>query len=425
MATEVRLPQLGESVHEGTVSKWLKKVGDTVGLYEPLVEITTDKVDTEMPSPVAGVLLQILVPEGATVKTGTPIALVGEVGSDVVRESAEGGTGEPTRAPGAEAPAASPANARSGLPSAPRLSPVVARMVAEHNIDISQLKGSGEGGRITKQDILAYLESRKATPPAAAPTAAPGVQEEVIPLTVMRRTIAERMIQSKRTSAHVTAVIEVDMTRVVQLREKHKEEFLHREGVRLTYLAFIAHAAIRAIKDYPIVNAVMAEDTIIIKHYVNLGIAVALEDGLIVPVIKRADEKSLLGLARAIEDLAQRAREKRLTVDDVQGGTFTITNPGVFGTILGTPIIHQPQVAILDVEAIVKRPVVVSDERGDAIAIRSMMNLSLSFDHRVFDGAQAAMFLARVKAYLEGADFGLTGGQLWGDGGGEGEAKRS
>jgi len=298
-------------------------------------------------------------------------------------------------------------------------------MVAEHNIDISQLKGSGEGGRITKQDILAYLESRKATPPAAAPTAAPGVQEEVIPLTVMRRTIAERMIQSKRTSAHVTAVIEVDMTRVVQLREKHKEEFLHREGVRLTYLAFIAHAAIRAIKDYPIVNAVMAEDTIIIKHYVNLGIAVALEDGLIVPVIKRADEKSLLGLARAIEDLAQRAREKRLTVDDVQGGTFTITNPGVFGTILGTPIIHQPQVAILDVEAIVKRPVVVSDERGDAIAIRSMMNLGLSFDHRVFDGAQAAMFLARVKAYLEGADFGLTGGQLWGDGGGEGEAKRS
>ena len=414
MATTIQLPQLGESVHEGTLGKWLKKVGDKVDLYDPLVEITTDKVDTEMPSPVAGTLLAILVPEGTTVQAGTAIAVIGEQGE---------------RLEATVPPAGQPQTGTTTSSATLRLSPVVARMVAEHNLDPRQIKGTGDGGRITKQDVLAFLAGQgaaapvtsaapaatggdSAPPPQAAPakvaTAAPaGMREERIPLSTMRRSIAEHMIRSRRTSAHVTAFVEVDMTRIVQLRERHKDDFERRTGVRLTYMPFIAYAAIRALKDFPIVNSMMAEDAIVVKHYVNLGIAVALEDGLIVPVIKNADEKSLQGLARDIEDLARRAREKGLTPDDVQGGTFTITNPGVFGTILGTPIINQPQAAILDVEAIVKRPVVITTDGSDSIAIRSMMNLGLSFDHRIIDGAIAARFLGRVKQYLEEAAFGL------------------
>lgn len=448
MATRVELPQLGESVHEGTIGKWLKKVGEDVKLYEPIAEISTDKVDAEMPSPVAGTLLRILVPEGSTVKAHSVIAVVGARDEKLLDDASALPT-PPAAAEqataGAKTEPAPQAQVTTGAPPAIpfaegslRLSPVVARMVSENRIDPRQIRGSGEGGRITKQDVLAYLEQRRqaapiqerpaapqGTAPAAAAIEGAGLaaplaeqpaaegpaplaeQEERLPLTNMRRLIAEHMVRSRRTAAHVTAFIEVDMTELVRLRERLKLDFERRSGVKLTYMAFIAQAAMRAMRDFPLVNSTMDDEGILIKHYVNLGIAVALPSGLIVPVIKRAHEKNIEGLARAIEDLARRAREKRLSPDEVQGGTFTITNPGVFGTVLGTPIINQPQAAILDVEAIVKRPVVVTHDGADSIAIRSMMNLGLSFDHRIFDGAVAAQFLARTKLYLEQANFGL------------------
>lgn len=434
MATKIELPQLGESVHEGTLGKWLKNVGDTVKLYEPIVEVSTDKVDTEMPSPVAGTLLQVLVKEGETVKAGTPIALIGDVGEQAtaaapVRERAGDSTTPPTTAtPAATAPQAAGPAPDSRL----RLSPVVARMLADYNLDPHVLKGSGEGGRITKLDVQAYLDQHEQPGPAIASAAVPespfpslqpeplspqplatvpqaqaAGREETVPLSNMRRLIAEHMVRSRRTAAHVTAFAEVDMTRLVLLRERNKAAFEARNAVKLTFMPFMAMAAIRALRDFPTVNSVLTGDAIIVKHYVNLGIAVALDDGLIVPVIKNADEKNLQGLARAIADLAQRARERRLSPDDVQDGTFTITNPGAFGTILGTPIIHQPQAAILDMEAIVKRPVVVTSDGLDSIAIRSIMFLGLSFDHRIIDGAVAAQFLGRTKQYLEQAEFDL------------------
>ncbi len=384
MATEIKMPQLGESVVEGIIGKWLKKVGDRVEKYEPLLEVITDKVDSEIPSPAEGVLLKILVPEGETVKAGTVIALLGEEGEEEVTPS-------PAPAPAEEA------EARPRRP--PRISPVVARIATEHDVALSQVKGTGRGGRVTKKDILRFIEEReKAAPaPARPPEAPPPVPGEVIQLTPMRRTIAEHMVRSKHTAPHVTTVMEVDMSRVVAFREGHKEEFRRREGFNLTYTPFFVQAVVAGLKAVPIVNSTFTEEGIVVKKEINIGVAVAVEEGLIVPVIKHADEKSLLKLAREVNDLATRAREKRLSPDDVQGGTFTITNHGVGGSLLATPIINQPQAAILGVGAITKRVVVVDD----AIAIRPMCFLSLTFDHRVLDGAVADRFLARVKDYLE------------------------
>jgi 2-oxoglutarate dehydrogenase E2 component (dihydrolipoamide succinyltransferase) len=387
MAVEIKMPQLGETVVEGTIGKWLKQVGDRVEKYEPLLEVITDKVDSEIPSPAEGVLLKILVPEGETVQAGTVIALLGEEGEEV-----------------APAPPPGPAEvARTKPRRPPRISPVVARIAAEHDVDLSQVKGTGRGGRVTKKDILRFIEEREKVAPEAPP-APPKVPEapapipgEVIELTPMRRAIAEHMVRSKRTAPHVTTVMEVDMSRVVAFREAHKEEFRQREGFNLTYTPFFVQAVVAGLKAVPIVNSTLTDEGIVIRKEINIGIAVAVDEGLIVPVIKHADEKSLLKLAREVNDLATRAREKRLSPDDVQGGTFTITNHGVGGSLFATPIINQPQAAILGVGAITKRVVVVND----AIAIRPMCFLSLTFDHRVLDGAVADRFLARVKEYLE------------------------
>jgi len=460
MATETRvevvMPQMGVSVSEGTVTKWLKREGEEIAADEPLLEISTDKVDTEVPSPGSGVLERILVPEGETVPVGTVLALIARTGvADAKHEAAPSAPEPPPApapAPSPEPEAAAEAAARLGNGQAERafVSPVVARIAAEHGIDVSRVPGTGRGGRVTKKDILAFIESGAAASPAAAvapgeaspeptaarpeavapplaapperpsaapsptpppsvspapaPAAAPAPGEIVEPMTAMRRGIAEHMRRSLDTSAHVTTVFEVDMSKVVGIRDRLKPEYERLYGVNPTYLAFIARATIEAIRDWPWVNAEIRGESIVVKRYVNLGIAVALEGGkgLIVPVIKNAHELNLLGLARAIADVAQRARTKKLTPDDVQGGTFTITNPGGWGAIVGTPIINQPQVAILDVEALVKRPVAVQDDRGnDVIAIRPMMNLCLSYDHRLVDGAYAAQFMKQVREHLE------------------------
>jgi len=390
------MPQLGESVVEGTIGRWLKHVGERVEKYEPLLEVITDKVDSEVPSTAEGVLLKILVPEGETVKAGTVIALMGEEG-EVPEEAIP-------------LPPPRPAEEEAGRPA--RVSPVVARIAAEHGVDVSQVPGTGRGGRVTKQDILRFIEEREAampeappTPPAPeAPEALPAVPGEVIELTPIRKAIAEHMVHSKRAAPHVTTVMEVDMSRVVAYREAHKEEFRRREGFNLTYTPFFVRAVVAGLKAVPIANSTFTDEGIVVKKAINIGVAVAVDEGLIVPVIKNADEKSLLKLAREVDDLATRAREKRLKPEDVQGGTFTVTNHGVAGSLFATPIIHQPQAAILGVGAITKRVVAVDD----TIAIRPMCYLSLTFDHRVMDGAVADRFLARVKEYLEGFS-----GELW------------
>jgi 2-oxoglutarate dehydrogenase E2 component (dihydrolipoamide succinyltransferase) len=442
---DVVMPQMGVSVSEGTILKWLKQVGETVASDEPLLEISTDKVDTEVPSPGSGVLQQILVQEGETVDVGTRLAVIAPEGAAVPEAppAAEEPSAPPLAPePAAEAPAppepvpvpAAPAAAAPADGKAAErtfVSPVVARIAAEHGVDVSQVSGTGTGGRVTKKDILGFIEAgapmepREEVPPApppvpeappAAPTPPPAptptpvprleaVAGEIVePMTAIRRGIAEHMRRSLDTSAHVTTVFEVDMSKVVALREKLKPEYEEAYGVNPTYLAFIARTTVDAIRDWPWVNAEVRGETIVAKKYVNLGIAVALEGGrgLIVPVIKNAEGLNLLGIARAIADLAERARTKKLVPDDVQGGTFTITNPGGWGAIVGTPIINQPQVAILDVEALVKRPVVVQDEAGrDVIAIRPMMNLCLSYDHRLVDGAYAAQFMKQLREELE------------------------
>ena len=446
-AIDVVMPQMGVSVSEGTVTKWLKQEGETIEADEPLLEISTDKVDTEVPSPASGVVTQILVQEGETVEVGTKLAQIG--GAAAGAEPAAETPPEPaTQAAAQNADAASPAEtvqpAQPAQPAQPVervpvetasdngkafVSPVVARIASEHGVDPTQVPGTGTGGRVTKKDILAFIESGapapapmkakpEAPPPAAAPRAAaptapvqptpipqPQAGETLEPMTAMRRGIADHMRRSLDTSAHVTTVFEVDLTKVVGLRKKLKPEYETSYGVNLTYLAFIARATVEAIKSWPWVNGEIRGDKIVQKHFVNLGVAVALEGGkgLIVPVIKNAELLNLLGMAKAIADVADRARNKRLTPDDVQGGSFTITNPGGWGAIMGTPIISQPQVAILDVEALVKRPVVVTDEHGnDSIAIRSMMNLCLSYDHRLVDGAYAAQFMKELREKLEG-----------------------
>ena len=426
MPTNVIMPQMGESVAEGTITKWLKKVGERVERDEPLFEISTDKVDAEIPSPAAGLLAQVLVKENETVAVNTVVAVIDGEGTAVAAAAPaaeERVTPPPSPAapPPAQAPPAQAAPQAPGAAGEAKSSPLVRRIAREHQVDLTQVKGTGLGGRVSKKDILTYLEERQRpgaaevaptppTRPPAAPPAAPAAPAapqmvftgptQVVAMTPMRRQIAEHMVTSKRTSAHVYTVFEVELTKVVQMRERHKEEFERRNGLKLTYTPFFVRAAVEAIKEAPIINSSVEGANIIFKRDVNIGLAVALEHGLIVPVVKRADEKNFLGIARAVQDLAERARTKHLSVDEVQGGTFTITNPGSFGGLLGLPIINQPQVAILGVGAIEKRPVV----RDDAIAIRPMVYLSLSYDHRVIDGAVAEQFLGKIKKILENWD---------------------
>ncbi len=455
---EVVMPQMGVSVSEGTVTKWLKHVGDTIQADEPLLEISTDKVDTEVPSPGTGVLQEILVQEGETVAVGTLVARIGTgdaaapprpsvpdpLPSFVESEPEAAVPGaepepEPEPEPVAAVPAAEPEPDPEPTPAAPAagngksgehpvfVSPVVARIAAEHGVDPSAVPGTGRDGRVTKKDILAFVESNAApaappqpsppaptpapatprpsapAPPAAPP--APAVGEEITPMSAMRRGIADHMRRSLDTAAHVTSAIEVDMTRVVAIRGKLKAEFAASHGVGLTYLAFISRATVETLVEWPYINAEIRGESIVTRKYVNLGFAVSLEGGkgLIVPVLKHAEGLNLLGMARGIADLANRARTKKLLPDDVQGGTFTITNPGSYGTFLGTPVISQPQTAILGTYAVVKRPWVITDDAGqDAIAIRPIMNLTLTYDHRLVDGAYAGQFLRDLSQRLEG-----------------------
>ena len=376
---EVTMPQMGVSVAEGTILKWHKRPGDRVEVDEVVCEISTDKIDTEVPSPAAGRFARILVAEDQTVAVGTVLA-------EIETADVQSGNGEPDRSH--------------------VISPVVRRIADEHGIDLSEVHGTGIGGRIRKKDVVARVEQKEPvlhseSPYRPEPTANGQVAERREPLSPMRRQIAEHMVRSRQTAAHCTTVAEVDMTRVVARRQKLKDSFSAR-GVPLTVLAFVARATVAALREQPVLNASFDGDELVHHDDVNLGIAVALEDGLIVPVIHQAQRSSLEGLAAAIDELAARARTKRLGAGDVQAGTFTITNPGRFGTVLATPIINQPQVAILDLEAIVKRPVVIEGPDGDSIAIRHMAHLCLSFDHRALDGAEAARFLGRVKQLLEG-----------------------
>jgi pyruvate dehydrogenase E2 component (dihydrolipoamide acetyltransferase) len=489
MSTEVVMPQMGESIAEGTITKWLKKVGDRVERDEPLFEISTDKVDAEIPSPAAGTLTEIRFNEGDTVEINTTVAVLdgGATGaaepakaeapaqaqapaaSEPVKTEAapppqaqaDGKTAAP--APEASQPESSPAAASrveeqpkktavqrqlTETPTTPRpepakqagdnghgatasaeelrrtkSSPLVRKIAEEHGVDIAKLEGTGLSGRVTKNDILSFIESgapataaaprQAAASPAlheapAAPPVKPAAGDRVEQMTVMRKKIAEHMVQSRRTSAHVTTVYEIDMTRVAKLREQHKDSFFERTGTKLTYMPFIFQAVTNALRKFPIFNAQVSGDQIIYKRDINLGMAVALDWGLIVPVIKHADDLSISGLARAANDLAERARTKQLKPDEVGGGTFTITNPGVFGGLFGTPIINQPQLAILGVGKIEKRAKVLTTNEGeDFIAIRWMAYFALSFDHRVIDGSDAERFLAYVKEQLEAGEFSL------------------
>ena len=428
MPTNVIMPQMGESIAEGTITKWMKKVGERVDRDEPLFEISTDKVDAEIPSPAAGLLAQILVKENETVAVNTVVAVIDGEGTAVaapapMAAAAPSPEVTPISAPPAPLPAAGPSAPPAPGPSPEpaegaeeevRTSPLVRRIAREHNVDLGQVKGTGLGGRVSKKDILDFIEQRSAgiapapapaapaspAPPLTSPAVAFSGATQAVPMTPMRRQIAEHMVASKRTSAHVYTVVEVEMTRVVATRERFKDEFEQRNGIKLTFTPFFVRASVEAIKEFPIINSSVEGTNIIYKRDVNIGLAVALEHGLIVPVLKRADEKNFLGVARAVQDLAERARSKRLNVEDVQGGTFTLTNPGSLGGLFGLPIINQPQVAILGVGAIEKRPVV----RDDAIAIRHMVYLSISYDHRVIDGAVAEQFMGKIKRILENWD---------------------
>ena len=417
MTIEVRMPQMGESLAEGTLVKWHKKVGDRVRRDEPLFEISTDKVDTEVPSSADGYVIKVLVKEGETVPVHTVVCLLGDAipAQEVTRPSQEARSppeGAAAHLPAGRAlqPAEGHSRAESSSSRETRLleksSPLVRRLAAEHGIDIRTLKGSGTDGRVTKDDILRFIEGQGAARLQAAPPAPithRDTEDRIEPMSVMRQRIAEHMVLSRKTSAHVTSVFEVDMTGVRALKDSLLAEFEERHKTRLTYLPFIVQATARALLRFPLLNASVEGKNIHCHGDVNMGIAVALDDGLIVPVIRKAHGKGILSLAKAVNDLAQRARSKQLKPEEVQGGTFTITNPGVFGSLIGTPIINQPQVGILCVGAIQKRPVVLSDT--DAIAIRSMAYLSLTFDHRLVDGAVADRFLAEVKSTLEGTSF--------------------
>ena len=413
MPSNVIMPQMGESIFEGTLTKWLKKVGDPVKRDEPLFEISTDKVDSEIPAPASGVLSEIRVSEGETVQINTVVGVISEDGATASPSPARAEAKEAPKQQVAEPARPEPAEASMPEPESPapasrsvRSSPLVKRIAREEDVDLGQLEGTGLGGRITKKDILSHLSGRQSTdvppPPAPRPRMpsterSPAGSSEVVPMSAMRKSIAEHMLASRRTSAHVTTVFEVDLTRIVNMKNQHAQEFLEREGGKLSYMPFFIKTVAGALKEFPVVNASIFGTDIIYKKDVNIGVAVALDWGLIVPVVKNADEKSFLGIAKTASSLAERARQKKLAPEDVQGGTFTITNPGVFGSLLGTPIINQPQVAILCIGAITKRPVVIND----AIAIRSMAYLTLTFDHRLIDGAVADHFMFSLKNKLE------------------------
>ena len=410
MPTDVVMPQMGESIFEGTITKWLKKPGDKIQRDEPLFEISTDKVDAEIPAPASGVLQEIKVSEGNTVQVNTVVGVIGD-GSGA-SASAKAAAPAPPPAPPAsvkkEAPAPAAHAPEDEEDSDVRSSPLVRKLAREHNVDLAKVSGTGTGGRVTKQDVLDFVEHRTAAPVAApaprqasapAPAVIPG---DLVPMSQMRKIIAQRMIESRRTSAHVHCMFEVDLTRVVNLRNKLKNGFEQRHGARLTFMPFFVRAAIIALQQYPIVNSSLEGDSIRYHKHVNAGIAVALDWGLIVPVLRNGDELNFLGLQRGITDLGERARSKKLMPADVEGATFTITNPGQFGAVFGLPIINQPNVAIMGVGGITKQPLVITDKDGaDSIAIRSVVHLTLGYDHRIVDGAVADQFMALVKKTLE------------------------
>ena len=420
MSTPVVMPQMGESIAEGTIVRWIKKVGDTVDRDEPLFEISTDKVDAEIPSPTAGVLLEIAVKEGETVPIHSVVAMIGEAGtkpsasapaSSPSASAADAATARPAApvpvaaAPAAPAPvAAMPGAAVAADGRAQRSSPLVRRIAKEHGVDIGHISGSGAGGRVTKHDILEFIESGPTVASKAAPVHAPApvarmTGDRIEPMSVMRKKIAEHMVFSKHTSPHVYSVFEVNYSRVDQIRKAKKDDY-ERQGVKLTFTSFIAKVVTDCLRRHPVLNASIDGDNVVYRGSVNLGVAVSLDNGLIVPVVKGADEKNLLGLSRAIQDVADRARMKKLNPDEVQGGTFTITNPGNLGAQFGLPVINQPQVAILCVGTIEKRAVVIDD----MIGIRMMGYLTLGFDHRLVDGVVADEFLADLKTSLEQFD---------------------
>ena len=418
------MPQMGESIFEGTITKWLKKPGDKVQRDEPLFEISTDKVDAEIPAPASGVLQEIKVSEGNTVQVNTVVGVIGD-GAGAAASAPAKAAAPPAPAPSV-ARAPSPASPSAPPPAAPapvtheeedesdvRSSPLVRKLAREHNVDLAKVSGTGAAGRVTKQDVLDYVDHRTSAPPLAgdpskpsvglsgspAPAVIPG---DLVPMSQMRKIIAQRMIESRRTSAHVHCMFEVDMTRIVNLRNKLKNGFEQRHGARLTFMPFFVRAAIIALQQYPIVNASLEGDNVRYHKHVNAGIAVALDWGLIVPVLKNADELNFLGLQRGITDLGERARTKKLMPADIEGATFTITNPGQFGAVFGLPIINQPNVAIMGVGGITKQPLVITDKDGaDSIAIRSVVHLTLGYDHRIIDGALADQFMVVVKKTLE------------------------
>ena len=431
MSTRITMPQLGESVSEGTVGRWLKQEGETIKRDEPLVEIITDKVTAEYPSPVTGRVVKILVKEDETVKVGAEIAEIEEAGAAASASpastsassqapSATGNGGVPSASvPGASASVSNGTSATSAAPSATsatatleRVSPLARRMAQEHQIDLNQIQGTGENGRIRKEDIMAHLAQPTqpmATAPAPVATAAPRPAAPAMPVAAMegdqlinpspaRRVIAEHMVRSKQTSPHATTIFEVDMTNLARWLATNKDTFRQREGYGISFQTFAIKAAVEALREYPYVNASWTEDNkILLRHNINVGISIALENNLIVPVIRNADTLSLAGIARAMSDLVARARTNRLKLDELQGGTFTVNNPGVFGTMMSMSIINQPNAAILTMDAVVKRPIVI----GDAIAIRDMMYMSISFDHRILDGLTAAQFMGAIKRRLE------------------------
>jgi pyruvate dehydrogenase E2 component (dihydrolipoamide acetyltransferase) len=425
--TDIVMPQMGESIFEGTITKWLKKPGDKVQRDEPLFEISTDKVDAEIPAPASGILQDIKVVEGNTVQVNTVVGTIaGDSEAAPSRPAAQTTVPEPTpsspKKREATPPVAPPAEAKteSGMGEEAddhaRSSPLVRKIAREHDVNLSQVTGTGMGGRITKQDIMAFLEkpqaaaapssassSASAPAPSPRPTAPPAtIPGDLVPMTQMRKIIAQRMIESRRTSAHVHAMFEVDITRIVQLRNKTKSAFEQRHGARLTFMPFFVRAVIIALQQFPIVNASLEGENIRYHRHVNVGIAVALDWGLIVPVLKNADELNFLGLQRGISGLGERSRTKKLKPEEVEGSTFTVTNPGQFGAVFGLPIINQPNSAILGVGGITKAPLVVTDDDGnDSIAIRSVVHLTLGYDHRLIDGAVADQFMALVKKTLE------------------------
>ena len=440
MATEIVMPQMGESIVEGTITKWLKKPGDKIQRDEPLFEISTDKVDAEIPAPASGVLQEIKVAEGATVQVNTVVGTISDGDGAAPAKAAPAAEKKPAPAPAPAAPKAEARPAAKTEPAAPaanvqeddehaRSSPLVRKIAREHNVNLSQVEGTGLGGRITKQDIQAFIESGSGSsagapsssrptsasqggdvdvaapaPAPSAPRPTPAViPGDLVPMSRMRQLIAKHMIESRRTSAHVHCMFEVDMTRIVNLRNKLKSGFEQRNGARLTFMPFFVRAAIIGLQQFPIVNASMEGEGIRYHRNVNVGIAVALDWGLIVPVLKNADELNFLGLQRGITDLGERARNKKLKPEEVEGSTFTVTNPGQFGAVFGLPIINQPNSAIMGVGGITKMPLVVTDKDGaDSIAIRSVVHLTLGYDHRIIDGAVADQFMAFVKKTLEG-----------------------